>query len=341
MTLATDDILVPSIFAHATRQDWGVGVLAWEDGGKRGYLFADGEERTLASGFYELMGRVEQPSPEQKAISVRLQRMLAGRGHARHVATEAQGPTFHDQVARLRETYPDGLQDSKWAEEVRGEGAQSRSLRHREALIMEAQEQCSAEKLDALIGSQQYAQVWELIVNVLSHSDLVPKVQLKQPKSANYEQQRDLASTTRELLYGKGPYEQRFDRFVAALAAHTGEPAHWEIATALSAVVYPTEHMCVQPTFFRKQLKTICSPGAPPAAKPSGTEYIRVMAVVRVVTKKLAEQGEVTRDLLDVLDFMCFTLRPVTKVRPASAKQKAAGAKKGQPQVEAESASQE
>ena len=67
MTLATDLSLVPSIFAHATRQDWGVGVLAWEDGGKRGYLFADGEERTLASGFYDLMGRVEQPSPEQEA----------------------------------------------------------------------------------------------------------------------------------------------------------------------------------------------------------------------------------------------------------------------------------
>lgn len=340
MTLATDDTLVPSIFAHATRQDWGVGVLAWEDGGKRGYLFADGEERTLASGFYELMGRVEQPSPEQKAISVRLQRMLAGRGHARHVATEAQGPSFHDQIARLRETYPDGLLDSKWVEDVRGAGAQSRSLRHREALIMEAQEQFSVEKLDALIGSQQYAQVWDLMVTVLSHSDLVPKVQLKQPKAVNYEQQRDLASATRELLYGKVPYEQRFDRFVAALTAHMGEPAHWEIATALSAVVYPTEHMCVQPTFFRKQLKTICSPGAPPAAKPSGAEYIRVMAVVRVVIKKLAEQGEVTRDLLDVLDFMTLTLKPVTKVRPASAKQKAVSgaAKKGpSSQVEAES----
>ena len=67
MTLATDHSPVPSIFAHAARQDWGVGVLAWEDGGKRGYLFADGEERTLASGFYDLMGRVEQPSPEQEA----------------------------------------------------------------------------------------------------------------------------------------------------------------------------------------------------------------------------------------------------------------------------------
>ena len=341
MTLATDHSPVPSIFAHATRQDWGVGVLAWEDGGKRGYLFADGEERTLASGFYELMGRVEQPSPEQEAISVRLHRMVARRGHARHAVTEAQGPTFLDQIVRLRETYPEGLQDSKWVGEVRGEGAQSRSLRHRDALILEAREQFSAEKLDALIGNQHYAQVWELIASVLGHSDLVPKVQLKQPKAASYEQQRDLALAVRELLYGKGPYEKRFDRFVAALAAHTGGPAYWEIATALSAVVYPTDHMCVQPAVIRKQLKTICSPGAAPAAKPSGAEYNRVLAVARVVTKKLGEQGEVPRDLLDVLDFMCLSLKPGAKVRPASAKQKAAGAEKGRPQVEAESASQE
>jgi len=341
MTQATDHTLVHSIFAHATRQDWGVGILAWEDGGKRGYLFADGEERTLASGFYELMGRVEQPSPEQAATSVRLLRMLAGRGHGRHVATEAQGPTFHDQIARLRETYPDGLQDSKWVEEVRGEGVQSRSLRHREALIMEAREQFSAEKLDELLGNQHYAQVWELIVSVISHSDLVPKVQLKQPKVANYEHQRDLALAAVALLYGKGPYEQSFDRFVAALAAHTGGPAHWEIATALSAIVYPKEHMCVQPTLIRKQLKSICSPGAAPAAKPSGAEYNRVLAVARVVTKKLGEQGEVPRDLLDVLDFMCLSLQPGTKVRPVSAKQKAGGAEKGQPEVEAKRAGQE
>jgi len=341
MTLATDHSLVPSIFAHATRQDWGVGVLAWEDGGKRGYLFADGEERTLASGFYELMGRVEQPSPEQEATLVRLQRMLARRGHARHAATETQGPAFHDQIVRLRETYPNGLQDSKWVEDIRGEGAQSRSLRHREALIMEAREQLSAEKLDALIANQHYAQVWELIASVLSHSDLVPKVQFKQPKAANYEHQRDLALAARELLYGKGPYEQRFDRFVAALAAQTGGPAYWEIATALSAVVYPKDHICVQPTFIRKQLKTICSPGAAPAAKPSGAEYNRVLAVARVVTKKLGEQGDAPRDLLDVLDFMCLSLKPGTKVRAASAKQQAAGAQKGRSQVETERASQE
>ena len=332
MTLATDDNTMPTLFAHATRQDWGVGVLAWEAGGKRGYLFEDGEERTLASAFYKLMGRVEQPSPGQQAVCARLQRLLAGRVRAQQLTAEGQGPTFNNQVVQLRETYPDGLLGSKWIEEARGDGAQARSLRHRAALIIEAQEQLAAEALDELIASQQYGQLWERIVSVLSQSDLVPKPQLKQSKSVQYEQQRELALAARELLYGKGPYERRFDRFVAALTVHSGEAAHWEMATALSAVVFPTQHVCVQPAVFRKQSKIFRSPGSRPAAKPTGAEYVRTLAVARLVAKKLAEQGEVTRDLLDVVDFMCFTLKPVTKARVAKGKarsgESSAGAQK-------------
>jgi hypothetical protein len=323
MTLATDDTSMPVLFAHATRHDWGLGVLAWENGSKRGYLFEDGEERTLDSAFYGLMGRVE-PGPSQKAVSARLQRLLAGRARAQQLTAAGQGATFADQIQCLREAYPDGLMGAKWILEVRGEAAQSRSVRHRAALISEAQEQLTAEALDGLIASQQYGQFWQLMVSVLSHSDLVPKAQLKQSKSVHYEQQRELALAARESLYGKSPYERRFDRFVAALTAHSGEAAHWEIATALPAVVYPTQHVCVQPAVFRKQSKTFGSPGSRPAAKPTGAEYTRTLAVARQVAKKLADQGEVTRDLLDVFDFMCVTLKPPTKVRAASVRPRSA-----------------
>jgi hypothetical protein len=71
---------------------------------------------------------------------------------------------------------------------------------------------------------------------------------------------------------------------------------------------------------FRKQSKIFCSPGSRPAAKPTGAEYIRTLAVARLVAKKLADQGEVTRDLLDVVDFMRLTLKPAARVRAATAK---------------------
>jgi len=67
MTQPANESRSPSLFAHKNRKDWGVGVLAWEADGKRGYLFDNGEERTMASGFFELMRRIEHPSAEESA----------------------------------------------------------------------------------------------------------------------------------------------------------------------------------------------------------------------------------------------------------------------------------
>lgn len=317
MALATDDTRLPPLFAHTTRKDWGVGVLAWEAGGKRGYLFEDGEERTMASGFHELMRRVEQPNPDQKAASLKLQRVLAARASAHAATGVLGGPSFPDQLARFHELYPDGLQDPKWVEDVRGEGNEQRAPRHRTALAQQAQAQLSAAALDALLGSQKYEQVWELVVSVLSHTDLVPTAQLKKPKAATSEQQKDLAVAARELLHGKFPYEQRFDRFVTALSAYMSEPAKWELATALSAVAFPNDHVCVHPTVFRLQLKATGSRQTA-SARPTSAGYTRLLNVARIVAKKLNEHGEVPRDLLDVHDFIRVTMKPPTKVRMSS-----------------------
>jgi hypothetical protein len=217
MTLVTDDSRLPSLFSHSTRKDWGVGVLAWEANGKRGYLFEDGEERTMASGFHELMRKVEQPSSDQKAASLRLARVLASRASAS--SNGANGPTL------------------------------------------------------------------------------------------------------RELLYGKSPYEQRFDRYVATLGAYLGEAVRWEIATGLPALIHPSEHVCVHPTAFRLQIKVTGSRSTA-AARPTSAGYTRLLIVTRVVAKKLIENDETARDLLDVHDFIRITLKPPSKARLSSAKAK-------------------
>jgi hypothetical protein len=273
----------------------------------------------MASGFHDLMRKVEQPSPDQKSASLRLQRVLAARANAQSLIPGANGPTFSIQLARFRDIYAAGLLDPKWVLEVRGEGAEQRTLRHRTALVQEAQEQLSAAVLDSLVASQRYEQLWDLVVGVLGRTDLVPTVQLKKPKSVSPERLRDLAVAIRELLYGKSPFEQRFDRYVATQAAYSGEPTRWELATALSAVVYPTEHMCIHPTVFRLQLKAAGSRETG-AAQPSSAGYTRRLALTRVIAKKLAEQGEVPRDLLDVHDFIRITLKAAPKTRVATAK---------------------
>ncbi|HMI84079.1 MAG TPA: hypothetical protein VK550_08285 [Polyangiaceae bacterium] len=316
MAVAPNVSRAPSLFAHKNRKDWGVGVLAWEADGKRGYLFDNGEERTMASGFFELMRRVEQPNAEQSAAYTRLQRILAARANASETAR--RGATFADHVEKFRETYAEGLQDAKWLVEVRGEGAERRAPRHRDAAISEAKEQLSASALDALISGQKHEQLWNLVTSVLGRTDLVPSAQLRKPKSVTVEQQRGLAVAARELLYGKTPYEQRFERYLGALAAFYGEPARWEIATALSAIVHPAEHVCVQPAVFRQQLKASGSTGTV-AARPSNAAYAKLLVNTRFVGSQLTGQGEAPRDLLDVLDFIRIALKPPAKIRVAKA----------------------
>ena len=181
----------------------------------------------MASGFFELMRRVEHPSAEESAACARLQRILAARANAH--ASARLGATFADHVEKFRETYPDGLQDAKWLIEIRGEGAGRRAPRHRDAMVREAKEQLSSAALDALISSQKHEQVWNLVTSVLGRTDLVPAAQLRKPKSVTGEQHRGFAVAARDLLYGKTPYEERFEHYIGVLAGFTASlrrPGH-------------------------------------------------------------------------------------------------------------------
>jgi hypothetical protein len=314
MNAAIDDFHFPSLFAHKLRSDWGVGVFVGESEGKHRYLFENGGERTLAGGFHEMMRRVEKPNPDQQAVYARLRGVLAARDRDGSASPAKQGTcSFLDQLASLHEKYPAGLADPKWIVEVRGEGAEIRAPRHRQAMIQEAQEKLSQEALSSLLRAQHFAKLWEQGVAVLRHTDWVPESQLKL-KVVSVEHQRTLALAVRELLYGKAMFEARFDGYLAAIRAAFGQAARWELATALSALVHPTEHVCVDPTTFRKQLKATSSRRSIPA-QPSSVGYATCLSIARLIANRLAEQGEVPRDLLEVRDFITFTLKSTPKGR--------------------------
>jgi hypothetical protein len=306
----------PPLLRHAVRADWGVGILAGEKDGKHRYLFENGEERTLASGFTAMMLRVEKPSDEEQAAYARLRGILAARAPSDGV--RPGGLNFAEQLHTFHALYPAGLSDPKWVGEVRGEGAAQRTPRHRQPLIEDARQLLSQKALDALVSAQQFGQVWDSVTKVLSRSDLVSAAQLKL-KAPGDEQKRALALAVRELLHGAGAYDARFDRFCTAFTAAFGAAPRWELATALSAVVHPTEHACVEAAAFRKQMKAAGSHRAV-SAQPSGSGYASLLGVVRLIANKLSEHGELPRDLFDVRDFITLTLKPVPKKKAKPAK---------------------
>jgi hypothetical protein len=300
------------LFKHTARKDWGVGVLIREDDGKRSYLFEDGTERTVANAFHQLMRRVEDPNPEQRAFYERQRLLLAARHSANSSGLRISGPTFLDQMETLHRVYTAGLADPHWAENIRGEGAATRVPRHRDALIREAQEQLSPAAFESLTKTQSSGQIWELIISILGRSDLVPAAQLKKAKSVNAEHLRGVVAAARELLHGTGAYDQRFEAYLRELALILGEAPRWELATALSAAYNPAEYICIQPTAFRNQLKVIGGSGAIPA-RATRPVYTRLSNGARTVVKKLTEHGAPPRDLFDVYDFIRVTVGTQSK----------------------------
>ena len=306
MALPADELSFPTLFAHSLRKDWGVGVLAGEKDGKRRYLFENGEERTLANGFDQLMKRVERPTPDQQLAFARLQGVLAGRAKNGGEGGKPSGFALSSQLVKLRETYPSGFSDPRWLEDVRG-GANGR-LR---TALAAAEEQLSAKALDSLT-SRSPADVWQVVRDVLASSGLVPAAQLALKQSSG---ERELAGAIRELLHGTGAHDKRFDRFVATFTAAFGAPPGWELVTALSALVHPLDHVCVEPTTFRKQVKAVSAQRSV-SARPSAGGYATFLSVARLIANKLTEQGEVPRDLIDVRNFIVFTMKPASKARP-------------------------
>lgn len=316
MTQASGDSGFPIVFSHSTRKDWGVGILCGESDGKRRYLFENGEEHIMAGAFADRMRRVEQPDQQQQAAYARLRASLATRAASGDAGLLAAGPDFVEQLDRFHQTYPAGLLDPKWIAEVRGGGDSADPVRGRDAIIRVAQELLACEALESLLDAHRCSELCERVVKVWRDSDLVPSAQIRKPVSP--EQERALAVAVRELLHGNGPYEQRFNRYLSTLTAALGQPARWEIATALSALIHPTQHVCVEPFAFRQQLKAFSRSSA--GAKPSGVGYTRFLSVSRLIANRLAERGELPRDLLDVRDFICTALKPASKARTARAK---------------------
>lgn len=306
----TEESAIVPLFFHTLRADWGVAILARELDDKRHYLFEDGQERALATGFGALMQRIEAPTLEQHAAYAKLRRLADGERKDRTpdwVGLDAQ-------LERLRQLYPGGLSDPNWAE-LRASTA--KQAFGREPAIEHARSQLAPEELAAMLRAGQFEGVWARVVSVWRLSALLPAEQILQapPK----ERLRELAVAACGLFGSAALNAVGFDRFVAAITTATGHAPSWALVTAPAAFLYPREHVYVDRPCFRMQLELSGIRRAIPE-RPNAAAYAVVLKHTRALVQKLAEHGEAPRDLLDVRDFIHVTLRP-----PDARKKKAPG----------------
>lgn len=315
------DTEFPGLFCHRTRADWGVSVISGERDGKRTYLFEGGEERVMGSGAHDMMRKLTHLNPEQQSTLARLTALVAGR-RGLPASGKAGSAVLLDQLAVLRRPFPRGFRDPEWKNEKRAGAA-------RETAVPLAQELLSLQALDAQLKAQQFDAIWSSVAKVLAGTGFLPGDPLEPSQASGVSL---LAGAVRELLHGSANIEQRVDRFSAAFEAAFGRLPRWELTTGLLALVSPDRHVLVDLTSFRKQLKVLGSKGSLPQS-PSGAAYMRCVNAARIVASKLTEQGEVPHDLLDVHDFIRFTLKA-----GAAARRPKAPAKKKSPVVESDTA---
>lgn len=289
----------PTIFRHSKRPDWGVAIGSGEGDGKRSYLFEDGEERTFGAVGVTLLRTVDHPNADQQQTCAHLLSLLAKRAGRRDAETITRS-TVDAQVARFQKKYPGGFFGSGWRSNTRSAFAGQ----VRAGVMAQTQERFGLDRVSELLEKRKFAELWGDALEMLNASGLAAGD--LQRLQAPAEQQL-LAEALADLAHGKQSYEHRFERWISAYASAFKSAPSWQTATALSAMLTPVEHVYVEPTAFRKQLKLLALPSTF-GGRPSGTAYTRCLAAAKSLANMLATRGEVPRDLIDVHDFIRVTV---------------------------------
>jgi hypothetical protein len=217
--------------------------------------------------------------------------------------------TFQGQLNYFLQQFEDGFAGAKWQRHSRGALAARRLKRHRDLALEEAQAKLSRSAMDARLSDHQHPELWQDFVQVAGNTDLVNAKGLASVSPAEPREAAELTKALRHCLYGEGPFEARFQRFLSACQSVSRGPVSWPLLTLAPALLFPDEHVCVQLNVFREQARWM-APRLLRSGAPSPATYARFLEMARLVSRKLAEAGIAPRDLLDVTDFMQLTTSP-------------------------------
>lgn len=301
----------PRLYQHALRHDWGLAAVAYERGRSRAYQFEDGEVREFKVGS-KLIRRVaatERNRDTVRALRQRLRVLEAKRRQQRTMrrAVRRASHALAPQIRVLEDTYEDGFSGNAWIVKMRGHGAKRRLKRHRTPAVLGAQQRLDQLVLDSLVAKEKWKTVQTLLVEAVESTNLVTKRQLNTVRKMTGSARRELAESLRELLYGDSPFEARFNRFVEACKGPRGKEPPWELVTAPLALIFPEDHVCVHPKTFaiqaqRLEMRHVVSDA------PRAAQYRHWLAVAKGVAEACRDHRLRPKDLLDVRDFIQFTL---------------------------------
>jgi hypothetical protein len=295
------------VYQHAARPEWGAAVIAWERDGKRGYLFEDGHLRIFTSGHFHLLEPVEASDDRARKLR-RLADIPQAAVAAAGVEPDAALPSLDEQLAHFLAAFPGGFGGDQWQAEHRGPARRIRK-RHRDPAIACAREELTSGHLATCLERGRDGEGIDTLANVLGRTDLVSWGDVQSLCGLPPNRARALLVGLLDLLFGRGGIDVRMVQWVQALARGTGRRPAWTLVTAPLALLSPERHVCVHRASFIAQASAMeLRPRLTQA--PRGVEYAPLLAMAQQVRAHLDTAGSRPADLLDVHDFILFTLRP-------------------------------
>lgn len=296
------------LYRHVKKPEWGVAILAWEKDDRRAYQFEDGRLRKFKEGYYSLMKPAEHKERSDEAVINGLEGAIeANKGKDPPKALEPVA-SFDAQIELFIEMYPEGFQDEKWIADHRGDTPGRALKRHRDPVVQEIQERLSEERCEELISGGKHSELVEISNEILAGTDLVALKHVKALRRLEEDEEKPLAEAIAEMLHGEGDFDPRYEAYLEVMKdIYDGWPS-WRIATALPALMYPEEHVCVRRSAFARQAAVI-APMARYSRRARTRSYKNYRRVAFAVMQRLQAAGHEPRDLLDIHDFVWATLR--------------------------------
>ncbi len=316
---AIDDPGSVELYIHKKKPEWGLALFVWKSGHKIVYQFEDGVFRKFRAEFAEMFEAQDLGEDEHDAAVRMLIEALGDRlpgevtGGVSATAAVGSSEFLGAQIALFRENFAKGFGSDEWQQAYRG-ADYPRVKKHVDSLISDAQEQLSVEECDRLIAADEPHVIWEKAMAILKQGDLVTPAKLKKFAQVETSVAGNLGVALRERLYGEEGERGRFLAFQKAGAAATGEEVPWGVATAIPALIYPTEHIVVRPTNAKEFLKQLELEADVPKI-PQYPWYRRLRELHNEVRERLDSEGFSVEDLMDIHLFLKVTLARAARER--------------------------
>jgi len=296
---------------HPGKSEWGLGILAAEDGLNLDVLFEGVGYRKLAKSFQGLLEVPEADVPADHDLRKRDDWPRLDRDGKRTDARRDLPRRLDGLLAEFRGLFPDGLQSKACDDEERD---------YKVAASEFARKELSPDVLDPLLASGGYKDILQRTRRSLAKVNLAFPQELTKLGDISESAHREVAAAIVRLVKAGEQTPAALEQLAAVLDPHGA--AKWPVVSLLPFLLDPKSWPFVKPTFIERAVKATGF-DVEYAPHPNARTYELIRDLYLLVSAALNERGMPPRDFIDVQTFLWVASGMARDARDGKARKKA------------------